>query len=475
MRKKEYRFFLQDPLYAFMYLLILSFSVVLLATPYAKFAVLPAVLVLVLMFIGHYPAFGYYVILFLIPFGAYRGLTGAYKFLTISKFIGIWLVVLVTFHFILSKAGRIKIGSKLWAPLLMFFGAAVVSTLLSEYPETSYDNMRQLFTAYIFFFLTMVLITDKAVRKTLPAVLIWSIGLSSFLSVFGYLFNVSLFTVNIDTQAIKRATGASVDPNLFSAMVIFGLPFMVHRFLYPKSFLEKIIMLPVIGASITAIILTFSRGGGLVLFIILGIIFFENIHRLRPKHLGFYLLMLVVIICAGLFVIPASYWERQGSVTNTADRSIGRRLSYIIVGWDAFKDNPVLGTGPGTYMENYAKSNFSAGYAMGGTQRRFAHNSYLEVLIGVGGLGLILFLSAMVIAFRNYLTARKTFRERGEVELASLIGSYMTAFLAFSLYFLILSTLYHKFFWTAIALSQAVLNFSQNYKGKEPDETPSST
>jgi O-antigen ligase len=482
MNRADNTFFLFNPFYAFIFLAVLALSVALLATPYYTYAVIPAAAIFFIMCIGHYPKFGFYLIVFMIPFGEYGGLTKAYKYLTISKFVGVLLVVLIAVQMVLSRWGRFSIKSKLWLPLALLMSVSLVSTLLSDYPATSADNLRRLFMAYVFVFLALVFVTEEGFKKTYPAVLTASMVISAVLAVAGYVFNISLFAVNIDTGSIKRATGGTVDPNIFSALLIFALPFLVHRFLHPKKGTDKALMLASIAATVAAIVLTFSRGGALVLAITLVLLFVEHVRRLRPNHMGFYTLTAMVILLAMLFVMPASYWERQKSVTDTSSRSIGRRISYLFVGWEAVKANPVVGSGPGTFMEHYAQT----GYAMSflqkeDTVRRHAHNTYLEVLTGTGALGLLFYLAACVLSFKNFLSARRKFSRLGDKEMASLSGAYLMAFVSLLIYLLIVSITYHKFFWISLALSQVALNAataaeerkeSEKEPGKEPGKEP---
>ena len=73
--KEHYKSIASRSAYALFVLLIVGTSVALLATPYYKFAVLPGVLLLLMLLLGRYPQAGFYLIVFLIPFDAYRALS----------------------------------------------------------------------------------------------------------------------------------------------------------------------------------------------------------------------------------------------------------------------------------------------------------------------------------------------------------------------------------------------------------------
>ena len=117
----------------------------------------------------------------------------------------------------------------------------------------------------------------------------------------------------------------------------------------------------------------------------------DELAELRSQHFGFVFLFAGIIFTTVIAVTPPSYWERQVSLTKWQDSSIGRRQAYLIVGWQSFKEHPFLGSGTGTFRDLYSKSNYARVFAKeGSTTRRFAHNTYVEVLVGSGILGFLI-------------------------------------------------------------------------------------
>src|SRR3972149_5517319 len=141
--KKFFNFTTIRPIEILFFLFVIVVSVGLLATPYYLFAIIPGLAILFLLFLGHNPQFGYYLIVFLIPFDAYRGLSGPYQFLTISKFVGFWIAIVILFYFLLNKMDSVNIKSNMWSLFLIFFVIRFLSALMSEYFFTSLDNLRQ--------------------------------------------------------------------------------------------------------------------------------------------------------------------------------------------------------------------------------------------------------------------------------------------------------------------------------------------
>ena len=92
----------------------------LLLRPDPWLAVLPPLLLPVLFLLGRYPECGYYLIVALIPMNAWQGLMDKYEFFTISKLVGI-LVILSVFLKIVSRQELLnRIKTNLWYPLSGF-------------------------------------------------------------------------------------------------------------------------------------------------------------------------------------------------------------------------------------------------------------------------------------------------------------------------------------------------------------------
>ena len=357
--------------------------------------------------------------------------------------------------------------SNLWPWLILFFVINCISAIISDYRLTSLDNLRQLFVAYILFALTLIFIASKEFIRTLPKILIISISLSAFLAVIGYVFGIPFFAIHVGTESLGRGTGAAGDPNYLAAMIVFGLPLLAHWFFLSRSLLEKIVVFLLFIINSIALLSTYSRSGAIAFTIIFIFVFVEHFKKFRPKYLGFVASLAIVTLIAVVFYVPRSYWERTRSISNitseAADTAIKRRVSYLYVGRDAFKENPIIGSGPGTFRDIYAGSRYSLQYPKEETdERRYpAHNSYIEVLVGSGMVGLVFFFFVVLVSLKNFHSAKKYFRFHGNKETSSLIGAYQLSLIALLVGFLFLSSVYIKYFWISLALSQVALRLSR--------------
>jgi putative inorganic carbon (HCO3(-)) transporter len=455
------------PIEGFFFFIIIAISIGLLATPYYAYAIIPILVVVFLFLIGRWPQIGFYLIIFLIPFDAFRGLSSSFQYLTISKLLGLWVVILTLFYILFKKKLPIDLQSNLWPWFFIFFVISFLSALLSDYRLTAFNTLRQLFTAYIFFALALIFISNRGFFRIFPAVVIVSITISSLFAIIGYVFNIELFAVNI--ERIRRAIGTAGDPNFFSSMIIFCLPLVLHWFFSSRA-PGKIIAIACLIINIVAVILTYSRGGAVVLASILVILLIEHMWRFRPRYLGFVMSIITIAIAATIIFIPSSYWSRQKSVSIPSDESIAARISYLYVGWDAFKKDPLLGSGPGTYKDIYGGTMYAFQYhtVTAGDDsksfRRYAHNTYVEILVGTGLLGLVIFLAIIWLVLRNFHRAKKYLESEGRKNAASIVGAYRISFISMLLYFFLISAIHHKYFWVSFALSQIALKVSKELK-----------
>ena len=126
---------------------------------------------------------------------------------------------------------------------------------------------------------------------------------------------------------------------------------------------------------VPTLVLSESRGAWAALAIALGAF---TALRLRLTRVEASVLMAVLVIGGGFLI-----WE-------LGSRSYGDRPSYWRVAWDDYQDNPVLGSGAGTYFLAWGET-----VAPSGGTALDAHNLYLESLAELGPVGLGLIAAAL--------------------------------------------------------------------------------
>ncbi len=440
-------------------------SLALLASPWYRLAWLPPLGLIFLLFLHRVPEVGFYLIVFLIPFGGFRKIEGPVT-INLPWIIAFVLVFVVAIHLLPGKRIPPGLRSNLWPWLLAWFAVSLISTALSSYFRTSLENVALLAAGFLFIGLGMILVKAEALRVTLPCVLVGSVSLSSLLAVVGYYLHIP-FLAERHGDILVRGVGGAIDPNNLSLMALYVIPFLVYGIVAIRRWGLRLLCAALILVNLLAIVTTYSRGGALMLAATGLLLLFEYRHRLSPRNVGLMISVVGLALVAFLLLVPQSYWERQASLFSWEDTALSRRSSYVVVGWDASLNHPVLGSGPGTFRDLYAESDFSARYAKAhSTRRRFAHNTYLEVLVGTGLLGLFLFVGALIAALRNYSSVVRRLHAAGDLRTAALVRSYRIAFVVVSLYLLIFSDVYHKLLLVSLAASQVVLHLAPPAQGR---------
>lgn len=450
-----------NPFLGLVTVLLVFVSMYLLSGPDYRFAVIPALALPFVFLIWKKPQIGFYAILFLTPFDEFTVLSETYRFVTIPKLIGVLTVIVLFVHYLVSHNYNYDIRSNLWKWLLAFWLVSLVSALLSEYHFNSFNTLRRYITGFAFFLMTLAFVTERDFKLRFPGLIVVSTSIGVLLSIFGYFTKSPIFLMSVRSE-FSRITGGAGDPNEFAVMISFALPvfaFMIYKI---KTPLKRILLALLFLLCIIAVINTYSRTGAVIMLTTLLLIAIQYLRFLRPKTLGFVLLGFTIVIICALTVIPDSYWKRQKTMTDReTDFSVGRRFSYLVVAYENFKKNPILGTGPGTFRDLYGASRWTLKYAREDeSPKRVAHNTYVEVLSGSGLIGLSFFLLIIGVAFRNFYHAWKQVRDAKDPETEHLVLACIISFWVVLTAFLFLTLYNHKYFWLSLAISQVCLRIS---------------
>jgi len=413
----------------------------------------------------------YYLTIFSIPYYRWRTLSAQYPFLKIDWLLVMFLASIVVPYFLLQKRFPETLKSNLWPWILLFFVVNLISSCLSRYPSAAFDGVLTLILSYLFIAINLIFITPEGFCRIMPVVLGLSVGIGAFLTIIGYFFHIPMFSVGLGLGF--RGAGPTIGANNMALMCIFTLPLLVHWVLYGRTRLSRLLALVLIVVNVLGVVSTASRGGFLNLIFMSILISFEQRRRFNPRYLGILIAGFGFAFIAGLMVVPGSYFERQKTLAKGihSDPSLSRRSGYLKVGWDSFKENPVLGKGTLCFGKVWAKSITARRFKM---EERPAHNTYMDVLVGTGILGLIIFLLMLWRAFTNFSQAKKIFRGLGNIEMASLVGAYRLSFVSVLIYFFVKSGIEHKFFLLALPLSEVAFRLARGEEKGIDTEVPNS-
>lgn len=410
-------------------------------------ALIPGAVFLALLIFGRRPHWIYLLIVALIPFWAIRQIGG----INIQWPLGLLMLMILALHYLPQKRIPTSVRSDFWPLFIAFVAVFTLSALVSPYPDTAWQNLRWLTAAILFVVFGFAIIDRDLYLHALPKVIIWSITLGSLVSVLDYAVDLPFVPPGTDGYALTS------HPNNAAQMAIFAIPLIVHELVYRTNIGNRALLLMTLFINCGAVVVSFSRAGFIVLLVTILILAIEFSRKLHARNTGLVIAAICIILAATALLTPAEYWERQRSLVEWQDSSLKRRTAYIEVGWEAFLESPLLGTGPGTFKDVYPLSQKAAEFKSERESqlRRHAHNGYLELLVGTGLIGLTIFLLILLKSLNKFTRAKRNYLAHGLEELASLTGCYRTSLISVILYLTVGSIIYHKQLLLLFALSQA--------------------
>lgn len=446
-------------------LLILG-SAALMASPYYLLAPVLILSAFALSWLYKQPALGLFAVIFMVPLEIFREILPDYQFLTLSKIVGVALVVVMAVRLALHVEASEKLRSPLWVPILCLLAIYLVSTLASSSFVISLDSFRQLLTAVSIFGLGLLL-ADRYGYRALIHIIVISVSLPAG----------AVFFSDAAVRSDARATGLLTDPNFFCLLIVVALPLVLYLVKTAHSLMARTLWSGLLVLHLAAFMQTYSRAGLLVLAFIFLIAVKDYVTQIRPRHFGFVLLFIVLLISAAVMLVPQAYVQRIESLgafstdlSSSGDRSLGRRASYLIVGWGMVKQDPLLGAGPGTFPEHYAQTPFASALTYSSDYDEYfreAHNTYLQILCETGVPGFLVFGSLVLLGLRNFYRARRTFKARGDIDEYELSTHLGLAYLGLIVFLMFLSSPDHKYLWFLLAISDLLMRKARAERAEE--------
>jgi O-antigen ligase len=273
-----------------------------------------------------------------------------------------------------------------------------------------------------------------------------------------------------------RLSGPVGDPNFFAQVMVVLALLGMERLLHEKRLFWKIIAGWAAAVSTLTVVFTFSRGATVAL--ILSLILFFWIYKLKPAQL----IVILTLGAAMLLFAPPTYYQRVLSIADVlpsgsngqlnvySDRAIQGRASENLTAWVMLRDRPFMGVGLSNFSYLYQDYSKSLGLAPS-ARNRSPHNLYLEVAAETGVIGLAVFLVLVVLAMRSILYARSRFIAAGMEDYANMATGFAIAFSGYLMAALFVHAAYPRYFYLLIGIAFALPNVFAS-TGEESLELP---
>ncbi len=377
-------------------------------------------------------------------------------------------------------------------PILSYMIICLLSLIWSDSLTVSIKELPLfLMGPCLYFIIINNLNYPKHVDQILTAMLIIGglFGIYGILQYFGIDF--SFWGGNFGRQKVSGLFG---NVNFFAEYLIILLPVAITFFLSSSKKIFNIFLLLIIFTMGESLIFTFTRGSylGLAVSLIFMFLLFLKIQGKKFVYKNNKIIILIieaiVIIVVALFIMANPISESQVNLSEFEERisipkvsessSFGRRIAIWKFTESMIKDQPLLGSGLGTFKYNtlkYQAKFFDQGqnrtiYPYGFAQK--AHNEYLQLWAELGIIGLSIFIWLMVSYF-NYgiKMLRKTKNDYKQGILIGLMGA-VVAILVDSLFgfpFHLPASII--LFWVVLGLSMVIgkdnNQIQENFKKKK--------
>jgi O-antigen ligase len=329
-----------------------------------------------------------------------------------------------------------------------------LSVIWADSPGKAAGDLWHWFAVALLF---MVIATTVATRRTLE-LLLGAFVAGSALSVV-----VGFATGRMDTgdpaaqhtaETAGRLEGAVGDPNFLAAGIVIALVIAVGLMVVTRSPVIRWSLVVCIGVLAVGLAASESRGGMLAALVAL----VAGVVLLRQGRV--YLIVLTLALVGAGTAWMTVHPDALKRVTTTDAGGSGRQ-DFWTVAWRETKDHPITGVG----LQNYQvlAPNYTRQPGVLRRVRKVAevgeqvHNTYLQVLVSGGVVGLSLFLLLIFACLRAMWRACRTFEARGDPNLEVLARSVLVGTIGLLAASFFISAEVDKRVWIALALGPALL------------------
>ena len=338
---------------------------------------------------------------------------------------------------------------------LLFGLLGTVSFLLADERAVALSEMRKL-ASLITLLLLVVALVDTPRRL---AAMMWILIASSLVSALILIADILLGTHLLATseaattaqssEGFVRSSGASdQNPTTAASMLLVGVVMaLVHAVETPRL---RLALLAAAALGTAALVMSFARSAAIAYAVAALWLGWRHRNARMAPLAGFGIL---VAALAALPFVPAEYWKRLGTIFGAGgDWTLGRRLSYNLIGMRLFAESPLFGIGPGNFAERFADPEFR--YFPGRTLLgRELHNMYLSVLAQYGLAGAAAFCGMLGAALA---ALRRVRRAPANPAMRIWAGALGLGFVAYLIASLFLPNEYTKYTWVLSGLAAAL-------------------
>ena len=391
-------------------------------------------------------------------------------------FIQVWIIIpwaKVTLLLAVSTTifdKSIKLAGNIQSKLLvLLFFVVILSSIFSFRPATSFSNLDLAFNWVILYFLITLLVNTE--RRFFILILLFLL-VSFKMSQHGF----TSFVSRGFSFASWGVTGAPVwfqNSGEFGIQMTIFVPLSIAFVLALKQYwgrLKRLFFYLMPFTGIFSIAASSSRGAQLAI-VAVGMWF------VLKSRIGIRALVGILLIGWVLYmVLPPEQLERFHTMGE--DQTSVARLEYWRFGLEIVRDHPLLGIGYRNWMQYcWFEDPFAN---IPDVQCRESHNMYVETASELGMPGFLLFVSMLIIMFRQNNLTQSYMRQINNRFLLNVAYGLNGGLVGFMISGFFIAVFIYPFFWVQLAMTVALNNiakkqfseFSTKHNSKEVELRP---
>lgn len=329
---------------------------------------------------------------------------------------------------------------------LLFYLVMILGIPFAYHRHEAFNYIFLVYLMNILFFVIFLLMVDS-IQK------IKSVIFAVSLSVFCY----SVFSLLEGRLSDGRLFiyGKMFDPNDIAYVLVSISPLCLFYLIGKNSFIKKTLAAASVLLSIIVILLSGSRSGVIALAVTSMLVVFSGFEGIKRSHkIAFLACVAVIMLLYNVNINTERYMTlvNIGSDYNVTDEF--GRMQIWERALDLFLSNPITGVGVNCFAMalGYLRDSLNLSPKWQAT-----HNSYIQVGVETGAIGLALFISIVVSCFKNFSALSRTDPTTVEnQELKTIAGLLRIGFIGHLISAFFLTQGYSMYFTMFFAFSAAL-------------------
>jgi putative inorganic carbon (hco3(-)) transporter len=419
---------------------------------------------------------GLYAVLFTIPFFRLgTEITGSESLTPAKICIGLTFLIWIGRILMEKDGGALIFLLQERATLLMlaFLVVTFMSLMFTRYiePDTIQELSLRVKTALLYFLIVGIITRRKTLKAAIVALLLGSLlttGAGLYEAATGEAFFQESYRhqfrytkQNAKTSGLQktygggeRVQGLYSDAGFYAHALIIFIGLAMPWALYGRTRSIRAIMAILLLAYLINLIGTGARTGWAALGCAMGAFL------LLMKHPHKYLLWAVSVVSVTAVFLGSSLMPNLPTMERLQLKgsiSWSWRIDTNLQALEMVRDNPFLGVGTGNYMVEYY--NYLEGYPrLSRAMMGWLHNSYLQVWVENGTVGLIVFLAFMATLTLGLLDA---YFKPSHPEIKVMALGLFTAFVGYAIEFSGVPVIGQEMGWLVFGLSVALISINR--------------